>query len=172
MPAPTMSTGSPSRGGVRRMPWQQSRPARAGSRRGRTPRRGLDATSRRRQHLLAPFAAQALGKPERTAASDNPAVEVETRRRPSARAVRARRVDPSGCAGNARVDGDPRPHRVPALRSCFDHATGDLVAEHEGKRTAHPHQGRRRARVVGEEVGVAATDPAGGAGRTLSGVKC
>ena len=43
----------------------------------------------------------------------------------------------------------------------LDHPAGDLVAQHEGER-AQCRQGGRRAGVVGEEVEVAAADPAGG----------
>jgi len=84
-------------------------------------------------HLLGPAPAEALSEPERAAGRDHPAVEVEARRRPAARAVRTRRVDAPRRAGDTRVDRNPCTGLVRALGSRFHDAARDLVAEDEGK---------------------------------------
>ena len=113
-----------------------------------------------RQHLLGPTAAEVLGVAERTPGADHAAVQVETRGRPPAGTVGARRIDPPGQAGYARVEDHPGPDGHGAVGTGLDDAAGRLVPEHEGEGT-DGGQGGRGPRVVGEEVEVATADPAG-----------
>ena len=135
-PAPTTRTGSPSRGGARNSPWQAIE---TGScRTAPTVRHGVGNRMqhrRMRHHLLGPPSTQVLGEAEGPTTAHDLAVEVETRRRPSSRAVGTRGIDAAvprrECTGRRRR-ACRRGDRHPGPASVI--GAHDLVAEHERER--------------------------------------
>ena len=118
IPAPTTRTGSPSDGGRAEARGRRSRPARAGRRSEsgtvvgeRMQHRGV------RQHLLAHPPPSSDVYPSVRPRLSDPAVEIETRGRPSPGAVRARADRcPERAHGMHGIDGHPGPDREGALR--------------------------------------------------------
>ncbi len=113
-----------------------------------------------RQHRLGPATTEVLGKAQRSSGAENPAVEVEARRRPAPGTVDAQRLDTPRQAGDARVDHHTSPGGDRHLGPASTTMPRRLVPEDEGN-VADRCKRRRGPRVVGEEVEVAPADATG-----------